>query len=73
MGRKRLEPRTTDAAAVASYKHKDKRKRIPTQEESVKLSAREKQPVKKAANFAEPEPEPEETAGEEEGDEDIPF
>ncbi len=51
MGRKRLESRTTDAAAVASYKHKDKRKRIPTQEESVKLSAREKQPVKKRYDY----------------------
>ncbi|HOW43513.1 MAG TPA: site-specific DNA-methyltransferase [Candidatus Omnitrophota bacterium] len=51
MGRKRLESRTTDAAAVASYKHRDKRKRIPTQEESVKLSAREKQPVKKRYDY----------------------
>lgn len=51
MRRKRLEPRTTDAAAVASYKHKDKRKRIPTQEESVKLSPREKQPVKKRYDY----------------------
>jgi adenine-specific DNA-methyltransferase len=51
MGRKRLTPRTTDAAAVASYKHKDKRKRIPTQEESVKLSPREKQPVKKRYDY----------------------
>lgn len=51
MGRKRLEPRTTDAAAVASYKHKDKRKRIPTQEESVKLPVREKQPVKKRYDY----------------------
>ena len=51
MGRKRLEPRTTDAAAVSSYKHKDKRKRIPTQEESVKLSAREKQPIKRRYDY----------------------
>lgn len=51
MGRKRLEPRTTDAAAVASYKHKDKRKRIPTQEESIKLSVRERQPVKKRYEY----------------------
>ncbi|MBI3887540.1 site-specific DNA-methyltransferase, partial [Candidatus Microgenomates bacterium] len=51
MGRKKLESRTTDAAAVVSYKHKDKRKRIPTQEESVKLSAREKQPVKKRYDY----------------------
>jgi adenine-specific DNA-methyltransferase len=51
MGRKRLTARTTDAAAVVSYKHKDKRKRIPTQEESVKLSAREKQPIKKRYEY----------------------
>lgn len=51
MGRKRLESRTTDAAAVASYKHKDKRKRIPTQEESVKLSPREKQPIRKRYDY----------------------
>jgi len=51
MRRKRLEPRTTDAAAVASYKYKDKRKRIPTQEESIKLSPREKQPVKKRYDY----------------------
>lgn len=51
MGRKRLESRTTDAAAVVSYKHKDKRKRIPTQEESAKLSAREKQPIKKRYDY----------------------
>jgi len=37
----------TTAAPVSSYKHASKRARIPTQEESVKLSAREKQPVKK--------------------------
>jgi adenine-specific DNA-methyltransferase len=36
----------TEAAPVASYKHDTKRVRIPTQEESVKLSARDKQPVK---------------------------
>lgn len=41
----------TDAAPVASYKHEDKRVRIPTQEESVKLSAREKQPVKKKYEY----------------------
>ncbi len=51
MGRKRLEPRTTEAAAIVSYKHKDKRKRIPTQEESVKLSARDKQPIKKRYDY----------------------
>lgn len=36
----------TAAAPVDSYKHDAKRVRIPTQEESVKLSARDKQPVK---------------------------
>ncbi len=36
----------TEAAPVTSYKHDAKRVRIPTQEESVKLSARDKQPVK---------------------------
>jgi adenine-specific DNA-methyltransferase len=44
---KKKDSTPTEAAPVASYKHKDKRKRIPTQEESVKLSPREKQPVKK--------------------------
>lgn len=39
------------AASVKSYKHKNKRARIPTQEESVKLSAREKQPVKKKYDY----------------------
>jgi adenine-specific DNA-methyltransferase len=37
----------TTAAPVSSYKHDATRKRIPTQEESVKLSRREKQPVRK--------------------------
>src|SRR3989338_134109 len=36
----------TTAAPVESYKHDTKRVRIPTQEESKKLSARDKQPVK---------------------------
>src|SRR2546421_7838739 len=36
----------TEAASVTSYKHDAKRVRIPTQEESVKLSARDKQPIK---------------------------
>lgn len=40
-------PTPTTAAPVTSYKHDATRKRIPTQEESVKLSRREKQPVKK--------------------------
>lgn len=41
----------TVAAAVKSYKHDGKRVRIPTQEESVQLSAREKQPVKKKYDY----------------------
>ena len=36
----------TTAAPVSSYKHDSKRARIPTQEESIKLSRREKQPIK---------------------------
>jgi hypothetical protein len=46
MRKKKAKP-PTEAAPVASYKHKDKRAHIPTQEESVKLPSREKQPVKK--------------------------
>jgi adenine-specific DNA-methyltransferase len=41
----------TKAAPVASYKHGEKRVRIPTQEESVKLSARDKQPIKKKYEY----------------------
>lgn len=41
----------TTAAPVKSYKHNSKRAHIPTQEESVKLSAREKQPVKKKYDY----------------------
>ena len=51
MGRKKIITKTTEAAAITSYKHKDKRSRIPTQEESVKLSARDKQPVKKRYDY----------------------
>lgn len=43
--------RPTTAAPVKSYKHDGKRVRIPTQEESVKLSARDKQPVKKKYDY----------------------
>ncbi|MBU1864765.1 MAG: site-specific DNA-methyltransferase [Candidatus Omnitrophica bacterium] len=50
MGRKK-QPQHTDAAPVSSYKHEDKRKRIPTQEESAKLSARDKQPIKKRYQY----------------------
>jgi adenine-specific DNA-methyltransferase len=45
MAIKKIQP-PTEAAPVTSYKHDAKRMRIPTQEESVKLSARDKQPVK---------------------------
>src|SRR3989344_1374101 len=44
---RRKEPRVTTAAPVTSYKHTGKRVRIPTQEESVKLSPRDKRPDKK--------------------------
>jgi len=47
--KKHIQP--TEGAPVTSYKHEGKRVRIPTQEESVKLSAREKQPVKKRYNY----------------------
>lgn len=50
MKRKKINQPTT-AAPVESYKHDSKRARIPTQEESVKLSAREKQPVKKRYDY----------------------
>jgi adenine-specific DNA-methyltransferase len=45
MAKKKTPPNTT-AAPVESYKHDAKRVRIPTQEESAKLSTRDKQPVK---------------------------
>ena len=51
MAIKRKRQTVTDAAPVASYKFEDKRKRIPTQEESVKLSVGEKQPVKKKYDY----------------------
>lgn len=41
----------TEAAPVTSYKHKDTRAHIPTQEESVKLSARDKHPVNKKYDY----------------------
>ena len=50
MARKKIKIPTT-AAPVKSYKHDSKRLRIPTQEESVKLSARDKQPVKKKYDY----------------------
>lgn len=45
MAKKKL-PAPTTAAPVDSYKHKDTRKRIPTQEESEKLSAKDKRATK---------------------------
>ena len=45
--KKTPKPAPTTAAPVTSYKHDATRKRIPTQEESVRLSRRDKQPVKK--------------------------
>lgn len=52
MARPKKIKQSTDAAPVESYKHnKDKRARIPTQEESVKLPAREKQPIKKRYDY----------------------
>lgn len=49
--KKRKITQPTAAAPVKSYKHDAKRVRIPTQEESVQLSAREKQPVKKKYDY----------------------
>ncbi|MFH1353768.1 MAG: site-specific DNA-methyltransferase [bacterium] len=49
--RKKKFTQPTTAAPVKSYKHDGKRARIPTQEESVKLSAREKRPVKKTYSY----------------------
>ena len=51
MSRKRRDTTPTEAAPVASYKHSNKRVRIPTQEESVKLNPRDKQPVKKRYDY----------------------
>lgn len=41
----------TEAAPVEAYKHDKKRVRIPTQEESVKLTAKQKQPVRKTYDY----------------------
>lgn len=42
----------TEAAPVTSYKHnRERRAHIPTQEESGRLSGREKQPVKKRYDY----------------------
>ena len=50
MAKKKIIQPTT-AAPVKSYKHDAKRARIPTQEESIKLSARDKQPIKKRYDY----------------------
>ena len=47
MPKKKITHQPTVAAPVKSYKHRAKRPHIPTQEESVNLSPREKRPVKK--------------------------
>lgn len=47
--KKQQEPK--EAAGVTSFKHTDVRKSIPTQEQSVKLSARDKQPTKKKYEY----------------------
>ena len=49
--RKKKTAQPTTAAPVKSYKHNAKRAHIPTQEESAKLSPREKQPVKKRYDY----------------------
>src|SRR3990170_8693944 len=49
--RKKKILKPTTAAPVESYKHDAKRTHIPTQEESIKLSARDKQPVKKKYEY----------------------
>ena len=51
MPRKTPKNQPTVAAPVKSYKHRAKRAHIPTQEESVRLSPREKQPVKKRYDY----------------------
>ncbi|MCC7159484.1 MAG: site-specific DNA-methyltransferase, partial [Ignavibacteria bacterium] len=50
MAKKKSKAPTT-AAPVEAYKHDKKRARIPTQEESVKLTAKQKQPVKKKYDY----------------------
>lgn len=50
MAKKKTQP-TVTAASVSSYKHEDKRKRIPTQEESQMISPRDRRPVKKTYQY----------------------
>jgi adenine-specific DNA-methyltransferase len=50
MPKKRIKA-PTEAAPVSSYKHQDKRAHIPTQEESIKLSAHDKRPAKKKYDY----------------------
>jgi adenine-specific DNA-methyltransferase len=51
MARKKNTTPTVSAASVSSYTHEEKRKRIPTQEESAMLSARDRRPVKKTYQY----------------------
>jgi adenine-specific DNA-methyltransferase len=51
MPRPRKAKLPADAVPVTSYKHTETRARIPTQEESEKLSAKEKRPTKKAYQY----------------------
>ena len=48
---KKMKDSPTNAAPVVAYKHENKRVRIPTQEESEKLSPRDKQPIKKRYDY----------------------
>lgn len=50
MSKRKINQPTT-AAPVKSYKHEGTRVRIPTQEESVMLPARDKQPIKKTYTY----------------------
>ncbi len=50
MPRKKIAP-PVSAASVSSYKHDETRKRIPTQEESALLPARDRRPVKKVYQY----------------------
>lgn len=46
-----MTPKSVSAASVSSYTHEETRKRIPTQEESALLPARERRPVKKTYQY----------------------
>ncbi|MFA4845740.1 MAG: site-specific DNA-methyltransferase [Patescibacteria group bacterium] len=47
MPRPKKAKEVTTAAPVVSYKHTEKRKRIPTQEESIRIPAKDKRPARK--------------------------